>query len=106
MKKGHRYDLEGAENLLDEAGYPRGADGLRFKTSVVLHPNSTLSYFELAAAYWSEIGVDLEIQVLSSAAEFGAVLREGTFEHLIASISGANYFNEAACSGVVFRPFR
>ena len=99
VKKGHRYDLEGAENLLDEAGYPRGADGLRFKTSVVLHPNSTLSYFELAAAYWSEIGVDLEIQVLSSAAEFGAVLREGTFEQLVASISGANYFNEQHASG-------
>ena len=98
VKKGHRYDLEGAENLLDEAGYPRGADGTRFKTSVILHPNAVLSYYELAAAYWSEIGVDLEIQVLSSAAEFGAVLREGTFEHLIASISGANYFNEQHAS--------
>ena len=42
VKKGHRYDLEGAENLLDEAGYPRGADGTRFKTSVILHPNELL----------------------------------------------------------------
>ena len=95
VKKGHRYDLEGAENLLDEAGYPRGAAGTRFKTSVILHANTVLSYYELAAAYWSEIGVDLEIEVTSSAAEFGAVLNEGTFEALISSISGANYFNEA-----------
>ncbi len=99
VKKGHRYDPEGAEKLLDEAGYPRGADGTRFKTSVVLHANSVLSYFELAAAYWSELGIDLEIQVLSTGAEFGAVLREGTFEDLIGSISGANYFNEAHATG-------
>ena len=94
VKKGHRYDPEGAEKLLDEAGYPRGADGTRFKTSVILHANAVLSYYELAAAYWSELGIDLEIQVLSTGAEFGAVLREGRFEALLGSISGANYFNE------------
>ena len=86
VKKGHRYDLEGAENLLDEAGYPRGADGTRFKTSVILHANAVLSYYELAASYWSELGIDLEIQVLSTGAEFGAVLREGRFEALVGSI--------------------
>ena len=99
VKRGHRYDPEGAENLLDEAGYPRGADGMRFKTSVILHANAVLSYYELAASYWSELGIDLEIQVLSTGAEFGAVLREGTFEDLIGSISGANYFNEQHATG-------
>ena len=99
VKKGHRYDLEGAENLLDEAGYPRGADGTRFKTSVILHANAVLSYYELAASYWSELGIDLEIQVLSTGAEFGAVLREGRFEALVGSISGANYFNEDHAAG-------
>ena len=94
VKKGHRYDPEGAEKLLDEAGYPRGADGMRFKTSVILHGNAVLSYFELAASFWREIGIDLEIKVTSSPAEFGALLKEGTFEALIGSISGANYFNE------------
>ena len=28
IKQYHRYDPEGAEKLLDEAGYPRGADGI------------------------------------------------------------------------------
>ena len=28
------YNPEGAEALLDEAGYPRGADGIRFKTTM------------------------------------------------------------------------
>ena len=32
LKKVFDYDPEGAEALLDAAGYPRGADGIRFKT--------------------------------------------------------------------------
>ena len=32
VKQGYLHDPEGAEKLLDEAGYPRGADGIRFKT--------------------------------------------------------------------------
>ena len=34
VKQYYSYDPEAAEKLLDEAGYPRGADGTRFKTSV------------------------------------------------------------------------
>ena len=30
VKQYWRYDPEGAEKLLDEAGYPRGPDGIRF----------------------------------------------------------------------------
>ena len=32
VKGYYTYDQEGAEALLDAAGYPRGADGIRFKT--------------------------------------------------------------------------
>ena len=32
VKKVYTYDPEGGEALLDAAGYPRGADGIRFKT--------------------------------------------------------------------------
>ena len=45
VKKGYRYDPAGAEKLLDEAGYPRGADGIRFKASVtsgVIDSNRTI----------------------------------------------------------------
>ena len=36
VKKGYMYDPAGAEKLLDEAGYPRGADGIRFKDRIDL----------------------------------------------------------------------
>ncbi len=35
LKANFRYDPERAEKLLDEAGYPRGSDGTRFKTNLL-----------------------------------------------------------------------
>ena len=82
VKEGYRYDSAGAEALLDEAGYPRGADGTRFKT-VLNHLNRfDLGYSELAATYWAEIGVDVQINVLDGAAAT-AVRGDRTWEGLI-----------------------
>ena len=92
VKKGYMYDPEGAEKLLDEAGYPRGADGIRFKTSYIHRPQLETSYAELAATYWSEIGVDLEMQVPSAASEMGALLK--SHEALIGYSAAAHYFSE------------
>ena len=65
VKQYYRYDPEGAEKLLDEAGYPRGADGVRFKvTHDHRYPNYDLGYAEIAAGYWAEIGVEVTIQIL------------------------------------------
>ena len=64
VKKTYRYDPEGAEALLDAAGYPRGADGIRFKTGMAYFERYDVSYAELAAGYWREIGLDVEIDVL------------------------------------------
>ena len=64
LKKVFDFEPEGSEALLDAAGYPRGADGIRFKT-VYMHLDSfPLSFIELLAAYWSDIGVDVEIDVV------------------------------------------
>ena len=65
VKKGYRYDPAGAEELLDEAGYPRGADGIRFKAHLVWFDKQDPSFIELlAATYYRDIGVDVEIELV------------------------------------------
>ena len=70
VKKVFDYDPEEAEALLDEAGYPRGADGIRFKTDFLHLDRFDINYSQLLASYWSKIGVDVEIDV-QPAASFG-----------------------------------
>ena len=73
------YDPEGAEALLDAAGYPRGADGIRFKTVYSHIERYDLNLTELLASYWKRIGVDVEIRVLPLA-EFIAKRKDHDFE--------------------------
>ena len=61
LKQYYTYDPEGAERLLDEAGYPRGADGVRFKFEHLHRDIADLGIIEIAAGYWSDIGVDVTI---------------------------------------------
>ncbi len=84
VKKVHTYDPAGAEALLDTAGYPRGADGIRFKTVAKRDERYDVTFAELAAAYWGEIGVEVEIQV-TPGAELASIKREGLFEMISAS---------------------
>ena len=79
VKKGHMYDPEGAEALLDAAGLPRGADGIRFKTVLTHLERYDASYAELAASYWAKIGVDVEVQV-TPLAQFSAARKGRTHE--------------------------
>ena len=91
VKQYYRYDPAGAEKLLDEAGYPRGADGTRFKT--VLHhptPTASLDYAEIAASYWAEIGVDVEIDSLA-VAEYNERVFSRTYEGMVGAIAAATY---------------
>ena len=61
VKDAYSYNPEGAEKLLDEAGYPRGADGIRFKTDAKFRDTEDVGWVEAVAAYWSEIGVDVRL---------------------------------------------
>ncbi len=90
VKQYYRYDPEAAEKLLDEAGYPRGADGTRFKTSLTYGAWASLEYAEIAASYWAEIGVDVEIDALTHA-EYNDRLFSRTYEGMISAIAGAAY---------------
>ncbi len=98
VKKVYTYDPAGAEALLDAAGYPRGADGTRFKTVLTHYATYDATFSELCAAYWGAIGIDVEVQS-SPASEFGSRRTEGDFEMLSLELamrlgpSGAvNYF--------------
>ena len=90
VKKSYTYDPEGAEKLLDEAGYPRGADGVRFRTSLM-----SSTYFidpalnDIAGSYWAKIGVEVEMSSPTDSAAFGAQIREHTYESgMVSSVMG------------------
>lgn len=74
----YAFDPERAEQLLDEAGYPRGADGVRF--SIVLQsPNGRyLNDANVALAvgqYLSDVGVETDVQLLDFASVFVPLIR-------------------------------
>ena len=48
----------GAERLFDEAGYPRGADGVRFKSVFTGYPAPSLTnvgYTEIIMQFWKRL---------------------------------------------------
>ena len=66
-KQYYRYDPKEAERLLDEAGYPRGADGIRFSTIYSHYEFFDLGYYQIAMDYFRQIGIDVEIQGITRA---------------------------------------
>jgi len=86
IRKYYSHDPAGAEALLDEAGYPRGADGARFKMEFMIGAGDDRGWKELLAAAWREIGIDVTLLELDSA-EMNA--RTASYEYDIRSaISG------------------
>ncbi len=79
VKDGYRYDPQGAEKLLDEAGYPRGTDGIRFKTVLRIGQGTDVGYREIAVEYWAQIGIDVEIQILDRT-QYLALVTGGDYE--------------------------
>jgi peptide/nickel transport system substrate-binding protein len=74
----YAYDPELAEALLDEAGYPRGADGVRF-TLTLQSPNGRyLNDANVALAvgqYLSDVGVETTVELLDFASVFVPLIR-------------------------------
>jgi peptide/nickel transport system substrate-binding protein len=72
-------DVEKANKLLDEAGWKKGADGIRVKDGVrasLLYQTSTNSVRQATQALvkqmWGDIGVETELRNLSGSVFFGA----------------------------------
>ncbi|MFF2323848.1 peptide ABC transporter substrate-binding protein [Agrobacterium sp. NPDC058088] len=73
-----KQDIEGANKLLDDAGWVKGADGIRAKNGVklsFLYQTSTNSVRqaaqELVKDMWSQIGVASELRNVSASVFFG-----------------------------------
>ncbi|MFN3643979.1 MAG: peptide ABC transporter substrate-binding protein [Gemmobacter sp.] len=71
-------DIAGANKLLDDAGWLRGADGVRAKDGVrlsMLYQTSTNAvrqdFQALIKQWWSEIGVEAELKNISASVFFG-----------------------------------
>ena len=65
-----RYDPAGAMQLIEDAGYTKGADGFHFKTKYDVTPEwgMDLDLAQILKAYWAEIGADVEILILEGGA--------------------------------------
>ena len=66
VKHEYEYHPEDAEALLDEAGYPRGADGYRLKVKIGHDNRADPTYAEIIMGYFEAIGVESELTILSS----------------------------------------
>ncbi len=58
----YQHHPEKAEKLLDDAGLPRGSDGVRFSTSILTF-DANVDLISILQAWWANIGVNVELDV-------------------------------------------
>ena len=76
----YRYDVAQANRLLDEAGFKRGPDGIRFKTKIYANPGPRLIMSELFREHLRAVGIDAEIVTQDWAAYIGGIRDRRTVE--------------------------
>ncbi|HEY54061.1 MAG TPA: transporter substrate-binding domain-containing protein [Caldilineae bacterium] len=93
------FDPDAANALLDEAGYPKGDDGIRFKTSIfyrdvfrVYLPEPSLVAVELQTQLRDNLGIDAEVVVMESG-QFIAESTAGNLDGLYMLGWGADYLH-------------
>jgi peptide/nickel transport system substrate-binding protein len=59
----YEYDTKKAEKLLDEAGFPRKKDGVRFKTTIYGTPGSRRVLSEVLKEQFYAIGIDAKLEI-------------------------------------------
>ena len=80
------FDVEKAKALLDEAGFPAGADGVRFKLNLLPAPyfNETRQFGDYLRQALAAIGIDATIVANDSAGHQKAVYTDHAFDLAIA----------------------
>ncbi len=73
------YDPELAEQLLDEAGWPRGDDGIRFSIAFQAGQGRYLNdanVVQAIAQYLSDVGLDVDLQIMEWSSVYIPIIRE------------------------------
>jgi len=91
------YDVAAANKRLDDAGYPRGSDGTRFKLTVYVDSSNLqlVKAAEIIQSYLKAVGINLIIQLLESS----------TFYQMTAGAPQPKSFNMALTNEVWSLPF-
>ena len=83
VKALYTYNVEGAKNLLADAGLPTG-----FKTTLVMQ-QTDVDYYSIIADQWSKVGIEIEMQPM----EFGNLISTAataSYDGLIAIATSPN----------------
>jgi len=89
----YEQDIELANSLLDDAGFPRGTDGNRFSLRMIIGTTGRdkgVPEMEIMRSQLSEVGIDLQLEVYDEATTTQMVSMEQDFDmYLIAGLSTA-----------------
>jgi peptide/nickel transport system substrate-binding protein len=86
----YNYDPARAEHLLDSAGFPRGADSVRFHLALKTSTDESVRLTSAAIAdQWKRVGVALDLRPLEFATFFSDISR-GSFQLYTLRWVGAN----------------
>ena len=83
------FDEKFPDNRLPYAGYPQGADGIRFSTVYQHYEFFDLGHYQIAMDYLRQIGIDVEIRLITRAEH---LKQAGDFSYL--GLRSATYAGE------------
>lgn len=89
--KGHAFDLALANKLLDEAGHPRGANGMRFPLRLLYNPFLDPRMADFVRASLRRVGIDATIQSFDFAGYVKAAYTDRAFDVTLEAL--ANVFD-------------